>query len=67
MSEKTNSAARAKDDKGWRSTLFLPATDFPMKAGLPEAEPRWLERWAAMDLYGRLRKAVQGPAALRPS
>ena len=39
----------------YRATLFLPATDFPMKAGLPEAEPKWLARWAEMDLYGKLR------------
>src|SRR5580693_5355012 len=44
----------------YRATLFLPATDFPMKAGLPEAEPRWLARWAAMDLYGKLRARAKG-------
>jgi isoleucyl-tRNA synthetase len=44
----------------YRATLFLPATDFPMKAGLPDAEPRWLARWAAIDLYGRLRARAQG-------
>ena len=31
-----------------------------MKAGLPEAEPRWLARWAEMDLYGRMRAAAKG-------
>ena len=31
-----------------------------MKAGLPEAEPKWLARWEAMDLYGRIRKAAKG-------
>ncbi len=31
--------------RDYRATLFLPATDFPMKAGLPEAEPKWLARW----------------------
>ena len=52
------------DDKpetpDYRATLFLPATDFPMKAGLPEAEPKWLARWAEMDLYGRLRARAKG-------
>ena len=48
----------AKHD--YRATLFLPATDFPMKAGLPEAEPRWLARWAEMDLYGKLRESAKG-------
>ncbi|HEY4124137.1 MAG TPA: isoleucine--tRNA ligase [Rhizomicrobium sp.] len=46
--------------RDYRATLFLPATDFPMKAGLPEAEPKWLARWAAMDLYGQQRKAAKG-------
>jgi isoleucyl-tRNA synthetase len=44
----------------YRASLFLPATDFPMKAGLPEAEPKWLARWAEMDLYGKLRAKAKG-------
>ena len=44
----------------YRATLSLPATDFPMKAGLPEAEPKWLARWAEMDLYGKLRARAKG-------
>jgi len=44
----------------YRATLFLPATDFPMKAGLPEAEPKWLARWAEIDLYGKLRARAKG-------
>ena len=52
---KTDPAAR-----DYRATLFLPQTEFPMKAGLPEAEPRWLARWAVMDLYGRMRAAAKG-------
>src|ERR1700761_673394 len=54
---KTDNETPARD---YRATLFLPATDFPMKAGLPEAEPKWLARWDAIDLYGRLRKAAKG-------
>jgi len=46
--------------RDYRATLFLPTTDFPMKAGLPAAEPKWLERWEAMDLYGRIRKQAKG-------
>ncbi|MBV8800716.1 MAG: class I tRNA ligase family protein, partial [Alphaproteobacteria bacterium] len=45
--------------RDYRATLFLPQTDFPMKAGLPEAEPRWLKRWTEMDLYGRMRLAAK--------
>jgi isoleucyl-tRNA synthetase len=44
----------------YRPTVFLPHTDFPMKARLPEREPGLLERWAEMDLYGRLREDARG-------
>ena len=29
----------------YKSTVFLPRTDFPMRANLPEREPALLERW----------------------
>ena len=57
MSEKPEKPAESPD---YRATLFLPATDFPMKAGLPEAEPKWLARWAEMDLYAKLRAKAKG-------
>jgi len=44
----------------YRSTVFLPKTDFPMKAGLAQKEPAILARWAAEGLYQRLREARQG-------
>jgi isoleucyl-tRNA synthetase len=56
----TDQPASEKSPRDYRATLFLPSTDFPMKAGLPEAEPKWLARWKAMDLYGRQRKAAKG-------
>ncbi len=43
-----------------KETLNLPRTDFPMKANLPENEPKWLEKWAREDLYGQTRAARQG-------
>ncbi len=46
--------------RDFRSTLFLPTTDFPMKAGLPAGEPQWLERWAKMDLYAQMRRRAHG-------
>jgi isoleucyl-tRNA synthetase len=54
MSETT---AKARD---YSETLFLPKTDFPMRAGLPQKEPAILERWNSLDLYGRLRAARKG-------
>jgi isoleucyl-tRNA synthetase len=44
----------------YRSTVFLPKTDFPMKAGLASKEPAILARWAEIGLYKRLRKAREG-------
>ena len=50
--------APAKPD--WRDTVFLPKTDFPMKAGLPQKEPAILARWQADGLYAQLRAARAG-------
>lgn len=40
----------------YKDTLNLPKTDFPMRAGLPKREPEWLERWARIGIYDRLRE-----------
>ncbi len=53
-------AKPTEDARDWSKTLFLPKTDFPMKAGLPALEPRLLERWGEMGLYERLREAGRG-------
>jgi isoleucyl-tRNA synthetase len=44
----------------YRATVFLPKTDFPMKAGLASKEPAILARWAEERLYQRLREARAG-------
>jgi isoleucyl-tRNA synthetase len=54
-SQVTDSKAR-----DYSETLFLPKTDFPMRAGLPQKEPEILARWAKLDLYGALRAAAKG-------
>ena len=56
----TDKPEKPSESPDYRATLFLPATDFPMKAGLPEAEPKWLARWAEIDLYGKLRAKAKG-------
>jgi isoleucyl-tRNA synthetase len=56
----TKTTDRKSDARDYRATLFLPETGFPMKAGLPEAEPKWLARWEAINLYGLMRKAAKG-------
>ncbi|HEY1606055.1 MAG TPA: isoleucine--tRNA ligase [Allosphingosinicella sp.] len=48
------------DRRDYRDTVFLPKTEFPMKAGLAQKEPAILARWASMDLYKRLREARRG-------
>jgi isoleucyl-tRNA synthetase len=40
----------------YKTTLNLPKTDFPMRAGLPKREPEWLARWEKMGVYDRLRE-----------
>jgi isoleucyl-tRNA synthetase len=39
----------------YKSTLNLPRTDFPMRAGLPKREPEWLARWEQIGVYDTLR------------
>ena len=46
--------------KDWRDTVFLPKTDFPMKAGLPQKEPGILAGWQQDDLHGKLRAERAG-------
>ncbi len=51
---------KAKKNDRYRDTVFLPKTDFGMKAGLPQKEPELLKRWDAMGLYKRLREESRG-------
>jgi isoleucyl-tRNA synthetase len=46
--------------RDYSETLFLPRTDFPMRAGLPQKEPELLAHWHRINLYGRLREASSG-------
>ncbi len=46
--------------RDYRDTVFLPKTDFPMKAGLPQKEPGIAARWAEEKLYEQLREARRG-------
>ncbi|HST95899.1 MAG TPA: isoleucine--tRNA ligase [Microvirga sp.] len=55
MSDKTETPAR-----DYSETLFLPQTDFPMRAGLPQREPQLLRRWNEIGLYRRLREVQKG-------
>ncbi|HMO67049.1 MAG TPA: class I tRNA ligase family protein, partial [Novosphingobium sp.] len=48
------------DARELKDTVFLPKTDFPMKAGLPQKEPGILARWQEQGLYRQLREARKG-------
>jgi isoleucyl-tRNA synthetase len=47
--------------RDYRETIFLPQTGFPMRAGLPQLEPRLLE--AGGDVYAKVRAARQAAGA----
>jgi len=49
-----------KNERDYSETLFLPQTEFPMRAGLPQQEPKILARWEKADLYRELRAAAKG-------
>ena len=44
----------------YKSTIHLPATDFPMRGDLPKREPATLERWQQLDIHQRLRDERAG-------
>jgi isoleucyl-tRNA synthetase len=46
--------------RDYSETLFLPKTDFPMRAGLPQKEPEILALWEKTGLYRRLRVEAEG-------
>jgi isoleucyl-tRNA synthetase len=50
------------DAPDYSKTLFLPQTEFPMRAGLPQREPEILKYWNEIDLYGKLRESAEGRA-----
>ncbi|CAG4974484.1 Isoleucine--tRNA ligase [Lysobacter luteus] len=52
MSEKNS-------DNPYKSTLHLPATDFPMRGDLPKREPVTLARWEEEGLYAQIRGKVK--------
>jgi isoleucyl-tRNA synthetase len=45
------------EQRDYSDTLFLPKTDFPMRAGLPQREPEILAFWERINLYQSLRDA----------
>src|SRR6201993_398019 len=56
MSEKPQNS----DATDYSKTLYLPQTEFPMRAGLPQREPDILKTWNQIGLYERLRTSGKG-------
>ncbi|MBB4053192.1 isoleucyl-tRNA synthetase [Devosia subaequoris] len=54
-----NDTAPSATEKDYSATLFLPETEFPMRAGLPKREPEWLKRWEDMDIYALQREQAK--------
>ena len=59
--DRDGSAAPAPEEgqkpADYSKSLYLPQTDFPMRAGLPKKEPELLARWREIGLYQRQREA----------
>lgn len=55
-----SSDKKPSDGNDYSSTLFLPETSFPMRAGLPQKEPELLKRWEQQGLYRKLREISKG-------
>ncbi|ODT83469.1 MAG: isoleucine--tRNA ligase [Pelagibacterium sp. SCN 64-44] len=54
-----NDTAPGATETDYSATLFLPETEFPMRAGLPAREPIWLQRWEDMDIYAMQREQAK--------
>ena len=59
--------AMTEKARDYSETLFLPKTDFPMRAGLPQKEPEILARWRELDLYRPPARGRAGPAEVHPA
>ncbi len=58
--DKGGSEVAGAEGRDWGATLFLPKTEFPMRAGLPELEPKLLKKWDETGLYEAIRKQSKG-------
>ena len=53
-----------EDSADFSESLFLPKTDFAMRAGLPEQEPKILKQWSEKEIYKNLRVKSKGKEIL---
>ncbi len=61
MSEKPQKS----DASDYSKTLYLPQTEFPMRAGLPQREPEILKRWNEIGLYSKFARGRGRPREIR--
>ncbi len=50
----------ARREKGWRDSLNMPETPFPMRGDLARREPAWTQQWQQRKVYDRIREASRG-------
>ena len=55
-----DNANNSSDQRDYSDTLYLPKTEFPMRAGLPKKEPEIVARWKQMDPYKKQREQAKG-------
>lgn len=55
-----SSSTSNSEQVNYRKTLNLPKTDFSMRAGLVQKEPKFLAQWAEQDIYAQMRQAAKG-------
>ncbi|MFD2752826.1 isoleucine--tRNA ligase [Comamonas terrae] len=56
----SDSKVNKNEASGYRATLNMPDTPFPMRGDLPKREPGWVKDWEDKGLYKKLRDARHG-------
>jgi isoleucyl-tRNA synthetase len=56
----SDSKANKNEASGYRATLNMPDTPFPMRGDLPKREPGWVKEWEDKGIYRKLRDARHG-------
>ncbi len=60
MAKPSDSTGTQDKAAGYRHTLNLPDTPFPMRGNLPKQEPGWVKRWQDEGVYRRIRAVAKG-------
>ena len=60
MAKPADSTGTQDKAAGYRHTLNLPDTPFPMRGNLPKQEPGWVKRWQDEGVYRRIRAVAKG-------